>query len=313
MINTYMSSKQLTPRKQLEKYIEIYLSNEINQQYNPDELEIRFGTNYKNKITKIQFNNVIRKLRSLNWKAKSDEGDYHLNIQSFYLNENLGKYVQSNVRVEIWNLPNIQHYCESNDLKSVLQKGGVNFVTKTRKKYAQGVLAPVDFKNFEFRANYKVEKVLKPEYELVQKLIEDWKNNKKNFRLLKRFSFRNPKYPFIFDLSIVRSSTYGRVEGKFGMIPQYNIEKSNVFNNQETYEIELEIKPVKAVLNKTMLTDHVEKYLKDVFNGVKMVLSGLQETNYPISVDEKENVLIEYLKVIRGEKNLKNVRDKYNN
>ena len=44
-----------------------------------------------------------------------------------------------------------------------------------------------------------------------------------------------------------------------------------------------------------------------------MVLSGLQETNYPISVDEKENVLIEYLKVIRGEKNLKNVRDKYNN
>ncbi len=313
MINTYMSSKQLTPRKQLEKYIEIYLTNEINQQYNPDELEIRFGTNYKNKITKIQFNNVIRKLRSLDWKAKSDNGDYHLNIQSFYLNENLGKYVQSNVRVEIWNLPNIQHYCESNDLKSVLQKGGVNFVTKTRKKHAQGVLAPVDFKSFEFRANYKVEKVLKPEYELVQKLIDDWKNNKKNFRLLKRFSFRNPKYPFIFDLSIVRSSTYGRVEGKFGMIPQYNIEKSNVFNNQETYEIELEIKPVKTVLNKTMLTDHVEKYLKDVFNGVKMVLSGLQETNYPISVDEKENVLIEYLKVIRGEKNLKNVRDKYNN
>ena len=31
---------------------------------------------------------------------------------------------------------------------------------------------------------------------------------------------------------------------------KYNIEKSNVFNNSETYEIELEIKPIKEVLNK---------------------------------------------------------------
>ena len=44
------------------------------------------------------------------------------------------------------------------------------------------------------------------------------------------------------------------------MIPQYNIEKSNVFNNSETYEIELEIKPIKEVLNKTMLEQHAEKY-----------------------------------------------------
>ena len=133
MNNTYMSSKQLTPKKQLENYIKIYLNNEISTRYNPDELEIRFGTNYKNKITKIQFNNVIKKLRSLGWKAITDEGDYHLNIQSFYLNEDLGKYIQSNIRVEIWNLQNIQQYCESNDLKSLTQKSGVvNFVTKTR-------------------------------------------------------------------------------------------------------------------------------------------------------------------------------------
>ena len=107
---------------------------------------------------------------------------YHLNIQSFYLSEDLGKYVQSNVRTEIWNLPNIQQYCESNDLKELVQKrGAINFITKTKKKHHETVVPPIDFKNFEFRVNYKVEKILKPEYELVQKLISDWKNNKKYF------------------------------------------------------------------------------------------------------------------------------------
>lgn len=314
MINKYMSSKQITPRKQLEKYIDTYLTAQKKSKYTPDELEIRFGTNYKNKITKIQFNNVMKKLNSLGWQVKTQDGDYHLNIQSFYLSENLGKYVQSNIRVEIWNLPNIQHYCETNDLKTLLNKNGaLNFVVKTRKKHNENMLKPIDFKNFEFRVNYKVEKKLKPSYELVENLVEDWKNNKKVFRLLKRFTFQHRKYPFKFDLSIVRSSNYGRVDGKFGMIPEYSIDKSNVFHNSESYEIELEFTPYNSIIDGiSELEKKVETSCKLVFEGVKMALSGLQESNYPISIEEKDYVLTEYLKTIRGEKELKNARDRFN-
>ena len=74
MINKYMSSKQITPKKQFEKYIETYLNQQKDKAYIPDELEIRFGTNYKNKITKIQFNNVMKKLNSLGWDVKNTRG-----------------------------------------------------------------------------------------------------------------------------------------------------------------------------------------------------------------------------------------------
>ena len=63
----------------LEKYIKIYLGST----FNTDELEIRFGTNDKfNKITKIKFDNTIKKLSSLGFKPTVPSGSYHLNINN---------------------------------------------------------------------------------------------------------------------------------------------------------------------------------------------------------------------------------------
>ena len=53
-------------QKTLKNHLDIYLrslGSKDNSQV--DELEIRFGTNHKNKITKIKFDNVIEKLYSL--------------------------------------------------------------------------------------------------------------------------------------------------------------------------------------------------------------------------------------------------------
>ena len=69
--------------KKLSDYINIYLES---QNYN-DEFEIRFGTNYDNNITRIKFDNIIKKLKSLGFKLIDGNGKYHLNIQSEYVNE----------------------------------------------------------------------------------------------------------------------------------------------------------------------------------------------------------------------------------
>jgi hypothetical protein len=47
-----------------------------------DEFELRFGTNYANKITRIDFDNVIKKLKLNNYTCKTPNGQYHLNIQN---------------------------------------------------------------------------------------------------------------------------------------------------------------------------------------------------------------------------------------
>ena len=59
-----------------------YLKKYIQSNQQTDEFELRFGTNYSNKITRIDFDNVIKKLKLNNFTCESPNGQYHLNIQN---------------------------------------------------------------------------------------------------------------------------------------------------------------------------------------------------------------------------------------
>ena len=56
---------------------------------------------------------------------------------------------------------------------------------------------------------------------------------------------------------------------RFYLIPEYNIQNADVFNNPEFYEIELEL----SKINNSFDTTNV---LPKIKNGIKLVLSGLQ-------------------------------------
>ena len=53
---------EITPQENLNRYINLYLKDKRNNQ---DEFEIRFGTKHYNTITKISFENIISKIKSL--------------------------------------------------------------------------------------------------------------------------------------------------------------------------------------------------------------------------------------------------------
>ena len=74
-----MADDEKTPTEQIREYISLYLAS-YNRNYNGDEFEIKFGTNTYNQITKIDFDNIIQKLKSLNFHCLNDSGDYTLNI-----------------------------------------------------------------------------------------------------------------------------------------------------------------------------------------------------------------------------------------
>ena len=206
-----MTDKEKIPNDLLNEYIDLYLASQ-NKTYMADELEFRFGTNKYNQITKTDFDNIIQKFKSLKFRLIKEE--YTLNIINEYIDAN-GKKRDSNIRTTIKGLNNIQKYCRENMIYedklnniSFLQK-----LKKKRNKESRDTLPPIDFRDHQFRLNYKTERDLTPSRnnikpEIIQ-LLDNWKDTKKIFRLIKRFTFSHTNriiYPFKFDMSIVKTN-----------------------------------------------------------------------------------------------------------
>ena len=172
--------------KRLKQFIEIYQKKE------DIELEVRFGT--KKPITKIDFENVIKKIKSLNFQ-KGEENQYYLNIT-------LDNPDTSNVRIKLQNLSTVQLYCQTNKLDI----NNAVFILKRPLFNKDQRIRPIDNYNFQFRINLKEEKTLDLDSPVVKKIINMFKNTKKFFRLMKRFSFIHPSFPVRIDCSIVKSS-----------------------------------------------------------------------------------------------------------
>lgn len=284
MVSTKDKSASITG--DLSSYAQIYLASaKIG-----DELEVRFGTDKRNPITKIDFDNVIAKLKSLGFTSMGSE-TYRLAIQNEFLDQRTGRTTISSVRAEINGLASIQKYCRSNKIQPLIENNDVSFVQKVSKQTPNGRLTPVDFNDFQFRLNYKEEKPLRSSFGLVKGIVSTWEDSRKIFRLIKRFSFLHTSFPLKVDCSIVRSSTR---RGK-RLEPAHRIETSGVLTNTETYEIEIEV--VNRAYNYDAPT--LVQYIR---TAIKYVLSGLQGTNFPCSYIEQSDALVSYMKVLYGKK-----------
>ena len=295
-----MSDKELTPNERLVKYLEIFLPRESDNAN--DELEVRFGT--RKPITEIQFDSVIAKLKSLGFTVDNLSGSYRLTIQTEYTDPKTGFTKISNVRAEVSGLSNIQEYCKTNSIDmsptSHLARN-VQFVQKNRKMVDDEMLSAIDFENFGFRVNYKTEGKRNSSSPLIRKILKEWNETKKVFRLIKRFTFQHENYPLRIDCSIVRSS---KQRGR-RLIPEYRIETANVFNNPETYEIEIELMKNSFPTSIGTLTQDpqfsdVSNVLKILKKTIKIALSGLQNSNYPISFSEESGVLKNYMNMLHN-------------
>lgn len=161
---------------------------------------------------------------------------------------------------------------------------------------------PADYDDFNFRVSFAREEIIGKNSKLVKDIFDNWARTKKSFRYINRVSLTKPGLPFRIDLSIVRTST--KENGR--PIKTYTVGESNVFTNQEHYEIEIELNNKEARFVYTTPEDMI----KGIENITKNVLSGLQKTNYPISYTEQKRVLDEYMQLTKGDQYDK---DKYVN
>lgn len=288
-----LKQSQKNSQKDFANLIKLYYQSSPFSHTNKNhELEVRFGTRGIKPLNKNDYDNVIKKLKSLGFSSINEVGTSSLKIQSEYLDKNTGKFKLSNTRVTINDLFQIQKYCKTNDLKAIYKDNmnAVTFVNKNNIFIDNIKVFPVNFDEFNFRVSYQVEENISMNSKNF--ILQNWDKNKKTFRFLNRVTFTHPDYPINVDISITKFN--GDIYKK-----TYTVEESNVFNSPERIEIELEVDNDK-IGPYTQFDTH-EKILEALRKVIKFVLSGLQNTNYPVSYLEQKEVMDEYMKILHKE------------
>lgn len=300
------NENKLSPPEQFNKLIKLFYDLFLYRRIpgTPNhELEIRFGTKELygiKKFTKNDYDNVVKTLKSFGFKTSNPSGTPSLRIRSEFLDKISGKFKMSNVRAEIDGIVGVETYCKSNDIKVVYKDTKSSIVNFVQKKSfinpdTKTLVRPVNMNDFNFRISLQTEMPVKKGIENF--ILENWRKSKKEFRYLNRVTFVHDDYPVKVDLSITkfgnkRKDNYGRSI----IVPVNTIEESNIFNNPENYEIEIEVDNKKIGIGTKYET--ATTLLTDLRKVIKIILSGIQGTMYPISYPEQQSIMQEYMKLI---------------
>jgi hypothetical protein len=294
-------SSNVSPQQQLD-IISLAFINAQTSKYGETEMEAKFGTRGIRPLTKLDYDNVIKKIRASGWSTLYPSGEHLLRIQPEFLDIRTGQFKTTSdfdrFRIEISGINYIQDYCKTNSISYLNDKNSysvkINKKTPLKifkdRKETNDTIQSANFDDFNFRVSINTEETVAKTSKIGVDVFENWNKTKKVFRFMNRVSFTHSDFPFKIDLSIVKSSTKNE---KGWMIQTYNIEESNVFNNSETYEIEIEVE--NSAKHRYKSPTELSNALQKV---VKLVLSGLQKTNYPISYPEQREVGQEYLKLL---------------
>lgn len=268
-----------------------------NAEHETPELEVKFGTRGVKRITKTDYDNVVKKLLSLGFESKIVSGEHLLRMENQILDPASGRFKMSRVRVELVGLQNVQTYCKTGTIESVWYN--INMYTKNEAFVKNTKIDNVEFDEFNFNLTYKIEKGVSKRGKLGQDIIDSWDNSKKLFRYINRVTYVKEGLPFKIDMSIVKSSTR---EGRNYKLAT-TMAEAGLFTNPESYEIEIEVdndKLNKYPLSFDMMTP---QFLQGALRKtIKYVLSGLQETSYPVSYTEQTDVIRSYISLIYGTK-----------
>ena len=268
------------------KYLESPDSNE--------EFEVKFGTKSNAPIQRDSFDDVIKFIKSKGFELKSQET--MLRANALYTDKQGKTRVSRNIRTTILGAHNIQAFCRTNSLKdeSTMLRPGTVFERK-QPKMIDEQRAVAEVEPFNFRATYHEEEKLSEKFGIAQDLIDNWASTKKVFRYVKRFSFTkdDPLFKHLrIDLSITKN---GARKMNKGITPVYTVQESDIFNMREHYELEIEVDKAKVS------PSNKESSYKMLHKAIMYVLSGIQQTPYPVSFKELKGVGQEYYTLIHKE------------
>ena len=305
-----MNRETKTPKRLKEEFetlVGAYLASNPylpKQDKKVSELEIRFGTNKSaaRSLSKIDYDNVAKQLYACGFSPEGDEeGLKILRVIPEFRDATTGRKRISNIRAEIVGVDQIQQYCKTNSIQTLIDSPSalfnkIKFTQKTSVKDERGnIIQKLDMDDYGFRVAYQLERDYTVTEPLSLDIIRKWPDSKKIFRYMNRVRFRHPDYPVFADLSIIKTS---ETSNRY-MIPHNTIQEAKVFTNPESYEIELEIDNKRVGAGSSFPT--LKSLMESIRTCIRIVLAGLQESKFPIPYSERDLVLSSYLLLLKGE------------
>ena len=253
--------------KSLEYLVSEFITYNTDSPNKVKECEIRFGTKETLTISKYNFDNVVSKLINHGFITGNNNGESLLRISVDKSNRSI-----ENIRLELEGEHVIQDYCKNENLLNLLQKQP-EYIKITKKYYPKkdGLnYKPYDNKDFGFRVSFQLEEaIVEDNIEVRNNLLDNFGNLSKYYRYINRVEYVHPDFPIKCHLSMVRNSKK----------PSQNLKRSGVLDNAVKYEIELEMDNDRLDTNKEVLISKLKLL-------IKYILSGLQDSKYPISYSE---------------------------
>jgi len=299
-------AKDRALKKSFEDMVAAYVSANPAYDKRKHELEVSFGTTrHSRAITKMDYDNVVRELYAAGFITDNSRGVHMLRISEEYVDARTGVNKISNMRAEIMGIDLIQEYCKTNSIQKILDMPSTMFAENEKLTFTQKTavfnankepIQAVAFPEFNFNVKYKMERDFRADAPIVKTMIDKWTNTRKIFRHMNRVQFRHPTLPVVADLSILRKShTAG---AKRIPIPEYTIQDAKVYESEETYEIELEL--LNSAIGATREYNTAPKVLAALRRCIRIILSAIQETPYPIGKTEQSDIIQEYMKTVHG-------------
>jgi hypothetical protein len=297
----FATSSATAKQSEFEKIVSHYLEGGmLDKTDGTPELEIRFGTRGNAPTTRENFDGVIQKLLSSGFAFTKKNG-YSLKIQNEFIDQKTGQTKLSLIRAEIHGINDVQNYCKTNmpDEKNVLFTQKMYARTGSiREEGEEGhagpvgnggdTIHPVIFDDFNFKVSYQREKRIANTSTLARSILKTWNDNKKTFRYINRSTLKHPDFPFQIDMSVVKES----LKDQTGYISASTFESAKVLESPIRYEMEIEV--INDLVGPGTAFNHPKHLMDNLRKMIKIMMSGMQGTNYPISVSEIRGIQRKY-------------------
>jgi len=190
----------------------------------------------------------------------------------------------SEIRFTLQNLDVLRSYCQDDTLEDKA------FTAMFKNRASKD--SNLDIKEYDIRFKTRRETALSPDDPRVKELVANWPNERKAFRLIRRWSFEGNGVRV--DMSVVRQTPSDPEKGGFYWTKRFL--DRNVFKELPRYEVEVEL------IHDTKYTDTQDKALKALIGGVGEVQRAIQRNSLLIRNSVSQSVRQEYQALTGSEK-----------
>ena len=231
------------------------------------ELEATFGV--KGQVDATRFLAVAQRLRAKGYTALPQE-------------DRLTITLQDHTRFTLSGLGIVQQYCRDDRI------AGKPFVAMIKDR--AGAESNLDLEEYDTRIKVRREIPLGPDDARIKDIMSTWAQQKKAFRLIRRWTFQGNGV--LFDLSMIRST---RKDVKDNYIWVRNFKDQDILSAPPIYEIEVELIHEEA-------TAVPDKALGVLVSGIGEVLRGLQKNTVLIRKSTQQKALDAYRTLVNDDK-----------